>query len=558
MIFYKLLLNSGVSIPENAITYTAPSKLDIPKNTSGISKHSFSKGVGVIIPTTSTLPNVFAGTNVTSIGVPSNITSVPKECFKGCSELQSFTGAYATEDGTMFIIDDKIMGAAPKSGVEFTIPASVILIENYAFEGCSGTLRILCSSVPGGTSETNCPTKNGWLYGSNFSKVDLVYPNVRVDSYTFFGMSSLREVVMGDGALMTCSLGEGAFGNCTGLTTIYLNPVFSLNASGAFYGCTNIKGFTGKYATEDGRYIISNGTLQAAVITDTHVIPDSVTVIGQNLFRNDVISEITLPEGLETIKENAFYNSKIGTINIPSTLKAINSKTFGTVEAVNITSINQWLSMDSYPSNMVSETTSVTCNGEPITHLEFPEGTTSIKNNVARNFRDLVSVTLPDGVTSIGDYSFYECENLEIINLPENNSITIGDYAFYKCRKLCTPLIFDDVSFDMEAFSSCSSIPSVYFKSYVVFDHYVFAGTGNINVVFDCSFSQNYNYTPFYGAGKEIIVNRNVGGAYREVYSILYGSTFTKLTIGPDVAEIGENFWGGTKIKEIHIPSIET
>lgn len=560
MIFYKLLLNSGISIPENAITYTAPSKLDIPKNTSGISKHSFSKGVGIIIPTTSTLPGVFAGTNVTSVGVPANITSVPKERFKGCSELQSFTGPYATEDGTMFIIDNKIMGVASKSGVEFTIPASVTSIENYAFEGCSGTLRILCGKVPGGTSETNCPTKSGWLYGANFSKVDLAASGgISIGAYTFFGMTTLKEIVVSGAPLISYNFGEGSFGNCTGLTTVNIPPaILSIGISGAFYGCTNIKEFTGKYATEDGKYVISEGKLQAAVIADTHVIPNSVTAIGRSLFRNDVITEITLPEGLETIAEYAFYNSKIGSINIPSTLGYIGSNTFGTVDVVNIASIDQWLSMDSYPFNMVSDTGNVTCNGEPITHLEFPEGTTSVKNYVARNFRDLVSVTLPDGVTSIGDYSFYECEKLEIINLPENSSITIGDYAFAKCSKLGSQLIFDSVRFGRQSFHGCDSLSSVHFKRSVAFDYNVFAGCDNINVVLDATFSQYYPFTPFSGAGKEIVVNKNVPDAARDTYSILYGSSFTKLTIGPNVTKIGNNFLFRSSIEEIHVSSIET
>lgn len=561
MIFYKLLLNSGVSIPENAITYTAPSKLDIPKGTYGISKHSFSKGVGVIIPTTSTLPSVFVGTNVTSIGVPANITSVPKECFKGCSELQSFTGAYATEDGTMFIIDNKIMGVAPKSGIEFTIPASVTSIENYAFEGCSGTLTVLCVDLPGGTSETNCPTKNGWLYGASFSKVDLAAPTISVGAYAFFGMTTLEELTMSGPPIMYCNLGEGSFGNCTGLTTIDIPSSISIGISGAFYGCTNIKEFTGKYATEDGKYVIFEGSLQAAVIADTHVIPDSVTVIGKNLFRNDVISEITLPEGLETIAEYAFSNSKIGTINIPSTLKTINSYTFGTVETVNIESMDQWLQMALNTNKLIDTKTNVICNGSPVTHVTIPEGTTSISKYKFCNFKDLVSVDMADTVTKVENYAFNNCTKLEQLELPSTVA-NIGEYAFYACTSWIADLVFDKyVSIDYMAFIGCESLKTVQFKSTQYIDSYAFSGcSGLTKVSFLGGVTPSYRVSDiFRGVKGEIEVDVSIGNS-DYYFPYLQGALFSRFTICENLTRIGTYFLYNSNcpVRELNIKNLTT
>lgn len=561
MIFYKLLLNSGISIPENAITYTAPSKLDIPKNTSGISKHSFSKGVGIIIPTTSTLPGVFAGTNVTSIGVPANITAVPKECFRGCSELQSFTGPYATEDGTMFIIDNKVMGVAPKSGVEFTIPSSVTSIENYAFEGCSGTLRILCSSVPGGASETNCPTKNGWLHGASFSKVDLAALTISVGAYAFFGMTTLEELTMSGPPIMFCNLGEGSFGNCTGLTTIDIPSSISIGISGAFYGCTNIKGFTGKYATEDGKYVIFEGKLQAAVIADTHVIPDSVTVISKSLFRNDVISEITLPEGLETIADYAFYNSKIGTINIPSSLKTINSGAFGTVETVNIESMDQWLQMTLNTGNLINTKTNVLYNGSPVTHVTIPEGTTSISKYKFCNFKDLISVDMADTVTRVETYAFNNCTKLEQLELPSTVTY-IGEYAFYYCTSWIADLVFDKyVSIDYMAFSGCKSLKTVQFKSTQYIDSYAFSAcTGLTKVSFFGGITPSYRVSDiFRGVSGEIEVDMSIGNS-DYYFPYLQSALFSRFTVCENLTRIGTYFLYSSNcpVRELNIKNLTT
>lgn len=561
MIFYKLLLNSGISIPENAITYTAPSKLDIPKNTSGISKHSFSKGVGIIIPTTSTLPSVFAGTNVTSIGVPANITSVPNECFKGCSELQYFTGPYATEDGAMFIIDNKIMGVASQSGEEFTIPTSVTSIENYAFEGCSGTLKILCDSVPGGASESSCPVKNGWLYGTNFSKIDLASPTISVGSYAFFGMTSLKEVIISNPPILSLNMGEGAFGNCTGLTSVDIPYAVSLEISGAFYGCTNIKEFTGVYATEDGKYVISKGKLQAVVMADIHVIPESVTVIGRSLFRNDVMSEVTLPEGLETIAAYAFNNSKIGSINIPSTLKTINSSAFGSVDVVNIVSMDQWLQMSLNTSGLISSKTNVLYNGSTVTHITIPEGTTTIGECKFSNFKDLISVDMPTTVTVVEKYAFNNCSKLKQLELP-NTVTSIGESAFYDCSSWIADLVFNKyVYIYYMAFSGCKSLKTVQFKSTQYIESYVFSGcTGLKKVSFLGGITPSYRGSDiFKGVTGEIEVDVLVGNS-DHYFPYLEGALFSRLTVCENLTNIGTYFLynSGCPVKELNLKNLTT
>lgn len=561
MIFYKLLLNSGISIPENAIIYTAPSKLDIPKNSSGISKHAFSKGVGVIIPTTSTLPSVFANTSVTSISVPANVTSVPKECFRGCSELHSFAGPYATEDGTMFIIDNKIMGVASKSGTDFTIPESVTSIENYAFEGCSGTLTILCNSVPGGTSETNCPTKNGWLYGAAFSNI--IIKSSSIGLYAFYEMTSIKDITLDPkenqiGYKAKLTIEDGAFGMCTGITEVNIPAVLTLDIQGAFYGCSNIKNFTGYCATEDGKYVISkNGTLMAAVSADTHIIPSSVINIGTSVFKKDVISEVVLPEGLCQIWGNAFSQSEITSINIPSTVNYIQPSTFGVVHSVDIANIDQWCRMTAYSKNLIGSDTLVRCNGEPITSVTIPDDVEYLESNAFSNFSELKTVIFPDAIDTIGSSAFYNCKSLESISIPEDHGIRINNSAFMSCSSLSSPIVLTACVLGYYAFAECKSLLEVRFKDSISFDYQVFSNSENMNVFIECNVSQ-MDTSVFGGSGVELTIDGNVGDAGRSENGLLRNSKFKILKIGKNVKKIGNYFFYQSSLKEIHIPDIDT
>ena len=69
--------------------------------------------------------------------------------------------------------------------------------------------------------------------------------------------------------------------------------------------------------------------------------------------------------------------------------------------------------------------------------------------------------------TSIGDFSFYECEHLETINLPASIQ-EIGEWAFYGCSGLTSLTVPESVtSIGEEAFHDCESLEiSVYQGSY--------------------------------------------------------------------------------------------
>ena len=70
-------------------------------------------------------------------------------------------------------------------------------------------------------------------------------------------------------------------------------------------------------------------------------------------------------------------------------------------------------------------------------------------------------LVLPNTVSYIGSYAFFNCNNLENINIP-NTVTSIGDGAFLNCTSLESVVIPDSVtSIGLNTFHGCSNLKSV-------------------------------------------------------------------------------------------------
>ena len=77
------------------------------------------------------------------------------------------------------------------------------------------------------------------------------------------------------------------------------------------------------------------------------------------------------------------------------------------------------------------------------------------------NSSNLVSIALPDSVTKVYDYTFYECRNLQSVEL-SNNLQLIGYMAFYNCISLTEITLPASVTnIDVAAFYDCRNLTRV-------------------------------------------------------------------------------------------------
>ena len=140
----------------------------------------------------------------------------------------------------------------------------------------------------------------------------------------FYNCKSLTSVTIPDSVT---TIGENAFYSCISLTSVTIGDSVTTIGYYAFLGCSSLTKFNGKYASEDGRCLIIDGTLNSfapAGLTE-YTIPDSVTTIGYYAFDYcDILTSVTIPDSVTTIGEGAFYGcSSLTSVTIPDSVTTI-------------------------------------------------------------------------------------------------------------------------------------------------------------------------------------------------------------------------------------------
>ncbi len=168
-----------------------------------------------------------------------------------------------------------------------------------------------------------------------------------------------KGIIKFDGDVTT--IREGAFLDCSSLTSITLPNSVTTIEDGAFERCRSLKEFKGKYASQDGRCLIVDGRLVAFAPTG--------------------ITEYSIPNSVTTIEEGAFYDcSSLTSITIPNRVTTIGDYAFAHCD--NLTSVT------------------------------LPNSVTTIGEGTFFGCSSLTSITIPNSVTTIEAYAFLGCNNL--------------------------------------------------------------------------------------------------------------------------------------------------
>ena len=277
----------------------------------------------------------FSGTNITSVTIPSSVTSIDTGAFRGCDSLTSVNIA----EGVMSI--GYYAFSSCNSLTNITVPASVTSIGYGAFEWCPSLISIVVDEA-----NFSYASQDGILYNKaktrliqtpcGISGAVIIPADVTSIGSEAFRWCNITSVTIPDS--MT-SIENGAFAD-TSLTGVTIPASVTYISAWAFYGCGNLTGIVvdeanPHYASQDG--ILYNKAETELIQAPcgkrgTVTIPTSVTSIGNMAFAYcNYLTGVTIPVGVTSIGYQAFYDCvSFTSITIPASVTFVGSKAFDT------------------------------------------------------------------------------------------------------------------------------------------------------------------------------------------------------------------------------------
>ena len=203
---------------------------------------------------------------LTSLVLPSGITSIEGRAFKDCSGLTSLE-----------------------------LPSGITSIEGEAFEGCSGLTRL---ELPSGITSI----ESGVFIGcSGLASLELPSGITYIGPAAFASCSGLSSLELPSG--ITSIEGE-AFEGCSGLTSLAIPSGVTSIGRSAFNGCSGLTSL----ALPSGVTSIDDDAFQGCSGLTSLAIPSGVTSIGNNAFSCSGLSSISVNwETPPSIDSGVFY-----------------------------------------------------------------------------------------------------------------------------------------------------------------------------------------------------------------------------------------------------------
>ena len=263
------------------------------------------------------------------------------------------------------------------------------------------------------------------LYDSNNPPTDLVIPSTVTYQGTTYSVT-----LIGNGAFENCSslttvtipysvtsIAGCAFGNCSSLTSIDIpNSVTSIGG-GVFYGCSSLTSVTLPNNITELNYSYNSGFVNSGFFENCSsltsvTIPNSVTSIGAGAFRNcSSLTSVTIPNSVTSIGDDAFLGcSSLTSVTIPNSVTSIGNSAFYNCSSLTSLSIDM---------TSVSNLSNTGLNTSILQNLTFGENVTSIASGAFNTSAFLQNITcLATTPPTLADNTVFPYPNIASLNVP--------------------------------------------------------------------------------------------------------------------------------------------
>lgn len=502
--------SNNSSIISNTLAITIPSGVTLIeenkyKGYSSLIKLSFEYPSSVLSLETSSFEGC---SSLTKIIIPASVTKICGNSFKDCSALTQINIPSSVE----YIGPFAFYQCA--SLVQMSIPSSVKSIGYSAFSMCKSLIKII---VPSFIKEISSSTFQGC---ASLSSITIPSSVAKIGGGAFAECSSLREIKIP--SLIT-SIETNTFQKCSSLRSITIPSSVTKICKAAFSGCSSLK----RIEIPSSIARIEKEVFAECTSLIHVILPSTVISIEDDAFNGcSSLQAITIPPSVTKIGAGAFSNcSSLEEISVPPSVTSLGEHAFSGCSSLRQVSLPP--SVKSIKDGLFNE-----CASLP--KITIPPSIKKIKDNAFSGCKSLTELSIPSSVEKMGEFSFSYCTSLEKVTIPSSVT-TIEDYAFAGCSSLAQVEIPSSVScIGSCAFSGCSSLTQIIVPSSVTS---VESGAFSL-----CS------------SLRQISIPASLSSIENDVFSEC--ASLAQVEIPPSVASIGDGAFSGCKsLKRVTIHS---
>ncbi len=382
---------------------------------------------------------------LTSVDIPSGVNEIDFDAFRDCRGL------------TIIAIPNSVTNIGRGAFLrcvelkEITIQKTVTAIGRYAFSACH--------SLPAIAVDSRNPFYSS-IDGVLFDKAGkrlINYPGSKLGAYII--PDSVTDI--GQGAFTECNgltsvtipksvktIGDGAFSGCANLTSVTISEGIHTIESWAFNKCRRLTMITlprsvekvghgmlarcndlktihiqpgnPNYSSVDGILFSKDGTLLVAYPCDrqgAYSVPNGVNKIETAAFCGAMhLTALTIPASVQHI------GSEFGAAcpNLQSITVDANNAHFSSVDDVLFD--KKGLRLLTYPSAKQGA-------------YVIPDSVVTIRRRAFSECNGLTAVTIPEGIKYIQDQAFRKCTGLTSMAIPAS-TVSVGHYVFQGCTNI--------------------------------------------------------------------------------------------------------------------------
>lgn len=376
-------------------------------------------------------------TVLTTVELPSTLTTIADRAFKNCSAL-------VTADGSsgLIAVGEEAFSGCSKLGV-LTLPEGMLTIGTKAFYGCSKLNPHIASTLTSLGSYA--------FYSTAITNENAVWPAAltTIPEYTFRSCSKLTAFTI---PAHVESIGDYAFAY-TGLTEINLPATVKTLGGYMFYYSKLTKA-----VVEEGHTKLPNYMFYACESLVEVQLPSTLTEMGNNAFYVcSALPEIQLPDALKTMGSGVFRGcTSLKSIVFPAGLETMGSDVLNNCTSlIDVTLPTAMTKLPSY--------TFAYCSKLPM--IVIPDNITDIGSSVFYNCTTLADVFMPSRLNSIGTDAFEQCTSLRSMEIPEGIT-ELPSSVFYGCSTLKTVKLPSTLTtMNYSSLSNCSALTKIYMKA---------------------------------------------------------------------------------------------